>query len=214
MTCAGNLANDLSRVRALYNEEIVVSFGDYSYKPEKMTWDAGCQFSVHNGGMDDPNEWMAFEVQHNGGWHQLALRYAAGDPRPIDIKVNGELALQGVATQVTGGFGPQNIADDNGPFESLHLGTTGTAYIEFKSQSFWPHMSSFTLRPEGTDSPAMPQIDEVALEPRVRALEEMIGDGIEGDIPSRVAYLEETLLGETADPHSLEERISNLEANC
>ena len=72
----------------------------------RMNWNPGCEFSVHDGGMDDPDQWIGFELENPGPICELSFRYAAGDPRPVDVKVNGDVQLTGVATQVTGSFGP------------------------------------------------------------------------------------------------------------
>ena len=121
------------------------SFGSFKAAPASYSW-TGCH-GVHDGGMDDPNGWIEFCVTHLGGKYQLSMQFAAGDSRPCQMRVGGNIVADNVAAGVTGGFGTDDIAwVDHG---QVDLGPAGTVTVGFKSKSFMPHLAAFSLTPMG-----------------------------------------------------------------
>jgi len=74
--------------------------------------------------------------------YQLDLRYASGDPRPIQILINGVVVSTNGAGQVTGGFNP----DKQQWFaEGVFALRAGKNRLRFERASYFPHIDKFLL---------------------------------------------------------------------
>ena len=145
-----------------------ISFESYTAAPPQYSW-TGC-YGVHAGGMDDPNGWIEFSVTHLGGKYRLRMQYAAGDSRPCQMSVGGNVVADNIAAEVTGGFDPGHIAwKDAG---EVDLGAAGTVTVGFKSKSFMPHLAAFSLTPAGGQASCGAQSDRENLK---RKLSETAG---------------------------------------
>jgi hypothetical protein len=136
----------------LVQPSIELDFGDFISAPPALNWDG--IMAVHHGCMDslpeDATGWIRFEVIHPGGLFDLFMCYAAGDSRPMRLRVDGvEISgAVGVASQVTGGFGHGELRWFDDPECELDLGPRpGTAVLEFRARSFAPHVSKIRLEP-------------------------------------------------------------------
>lgn len=122
-----------------------------------------------------------------GGPYQLDLRYAAGDVRPIQIYVNGELALASAANQITGGFYPQHqkwIA------EGIILLNPGSNKIKFQRDTYFPHIDRFLLVPRPGAQPTRQTANGLIPEVVARVAEQMkSGEPIKLDLPENADQL-------------------------
>lgn len=104
---------------------------------------------VNAGQYPNVTEYDVMIKEGEAGPHQLDLRYASGDPRPIRIYVNGFLVNSNAAGKVTGGFYP----DAQRWFaEGLVALKAGKNRIRFERDSYFPHIDKFLLiaRPGAT----------------------------------------------------------------
>ena len=76
------------------------------------------------------------------GPYQLDIRYASGDPRPIQVFANGTLVLSNAAGQVTGGFQPEH---QKWFAEGIFMLHSGTNHLKFERESYFPHIDKFLL---------------------------------------------------------------------
>ena len=76
------------------------------------------------------------------GPYQLDIRYASGDPRPIQVFANGTLVLSNAAGQVTGGFQPEH---QKWFAEGVFFLHEGINHLKFERESYFPHIDKFLL---------------------------------------------------------------------
>jgi len=82
-----------------------------------------------------------FDVQ-SAGDYQLSLRYAAADPRPIFVSVNGQQITGNAASSTTGGWMPGNQIEQGIGTVRLRKGKNS---ILLSRDSDFPHISKIIL---------------------------------------------------------------------
>jgi len=110
-----------------------------------------------------PNE-TEYEIEApEAGPYQLDLRYAAGDPRPITLLINGVVVASRAAGQVTGGFFP----DKQRWFaEGVFVLRAGKNRIRFERASYFPHIDKLLLLP-WKGQPIPRTFEQIAAETRL-----------------------------------------------
>jgi hypothetical protein len=101
-------------------------------------------YAVHRGEMA-LDDWIEFDVAHDGGRYALALEYAAESPRPLSVRLNGVVLAEPVAAQTTGSWDTLCTFDET---VLLDFGEdAGTATLAFRPHDgYIPHMKSGILR--------------------------------------------------------------------
>ncbi|QXH42823.1 hypothetical protein [Pseudomonas sessilinigenes] len=79
----------------------------------------------------------------DGGQYQLMISYAASDPRPVSITVNGQNISSNAAAASTGGWFEGNRIDSNEGIISLKPGENR---ILISRSSDFPHIHSLTVK--------------------------------------------------------------------
>jgi hypothetical protein len=95
---------------------------------------------------DDSSGWVEFDVLHGGGKHVLFVRYAAGDSRPLRVRVGGAEAVEEICAATTGGFGHGELQW----FKEcdVDLGNPGITKLSFRAKGFMPHIAKIRLDPQ------------------------------------------------------------------
>ena len=90
------------------------------------------------------------------GTYRLCVRLAAGEPRPVDVIVNGETKLAGTLNQSTGGFLQRNQMWIYAGAVDLHQGGN-SLQLRSSNNSVFPHISFLKLTPVS----ALPESDKM-----------------------------------------------------
>ena len=89
------------------------------------------------------------------GPYQLDLRYASGDPRAVQLHVNGALVTSTAAGRVTGGFFPDK---QEWEAEGVFRLQAGKNVVRIERASYFPHIDQLLLAPySGTSYPRTPE---------------------------------------------------------
>jgi hypothetical protein len=100
-----------------------------------------------------------YEVEDSvAGDYQLDLRYASGDPRPVNVILNGETVLTGAAGSVTGGFFPPQQRWELAGVVPLRPGKN---VVRLERDGPFPHLDKLLLTPRKPGDPRM-TLDEAA----------------------------------------------------
>lgn len=118
---------------------------------------------IQNNGQYPNRAEYEFQVPEDGRY-QLDIRYASGDMRSLQVYIDGRIAIQEAASEVTGGFYPQH---QKWSAEGVIQLTKGSHTLRFERANYFPHIDQWRLTPTDLASTTSPESDLI---PAVTAL--------------------------------------------